>query len=296
MSLRPVPGMLKINWRMFETKEELLSAYWRNPYSMPLALVFHNDDPINGQLNYEIRTNPSFFIAPLTTELYSSPVACRETESYFSSMIPIDIGDSCPVNQYYYSGFIALQTLLDYTKISVSTVSATDAPRRDIKFQIFFLLQLASNTIDFHIPTIHLEMFPKEAYTGNWLVAFRLVIPIYMVMALSQFITYLLILIVGEKEKHIKEGLKIMGLRDSVFWLSWFIIYGLFVAFLSIVSVVLLFTLGVLHYTNYFPVFLLILLYSLSVILIGFMITPFFDNSRVSLNVQHQSWPTSIDL
>lgn len=124
-------------------------------------------------------------------------------------------------------------------------------------------------------------MFPKEAYTGNWLVAFRLVIPIYMVMALSQFITYLLILIVGEKEKHIKEGLKIMGLRDSVFWLSWFFIYGAFVAFLSLVSVVLLYTLGVLHYTNYFPVFLLILLYSLSVILIGFMITPFFDNSRV---------------
>jgi ATP-binding cassette, subfamily A (ABC1), member 5 len=125
-------------------------------------------------------------------------------------------------------------------------------------------------------------MFPKEAYTGNWLVAFRLVIPIYMVMALSQFITYLLILIVGEKEKHIKEGLKIMGLLDSVFWLSWFIIYGLFVAAISVISVILLFSLGVFQYTNYFPVFLLILLYSLSVIMIGFMITPFFDSARVS--------------
>lgn len=148
-----------------------------------------------------------------------------------------------------------------------------------------FFFKIASNTADFRIPNINLEMFPKEAYTGNWLVAFRLVIPIYMVMALSQFITYLLILIVGEKEKHIKEGLKIMGLRDSVFWLSWFIIYGFFVAFLSLLSVFLLFSLGVFQFTNYFPVFLLILLYSLSVILIGFMITPFFDNSRVSLNL-----------
>lgn len=129
---------------------------------------------------------------------------------------------------------------------------------------------------------ITLEMFPKNAYTGNWMVAFRLVIPIYMVMALSQFITYLLILIVGEKENHIKEGLKIMGLRDSVFWLAWFIIYGVFVFFLTGVSVVLLFSLGVFRYTNYLPVFVLILLYSFSVILIGFMITPFFDNSRVS--------------
>lgn len=63
-----------------------------------------------------------------------------------------------------------------------------------------------------------LELFPKEAFTGYWMVAFRVIIPLYMVMALSQFITYLLILIVGEKEKKIKEGMKIMGLRDSIFW------------------------------------------------------------------------------
>lgn len=123
LSMRPEPGVLKINWQIYDTQEELLSSYWRRPLAMPLALVFHNDDPINGQLNYEIRTNPSFFIAPLTNELYSSPVSCRETDTdniISSSMIPIDMGDSCPVNQYYYSGFIALQTLLDYTKISVS--------------------------------------------------------------------------------------------------------------------------------------------------------------------------------
>lgn len=68
------------------------------------------------------------------------------------------------------------------------------------------------------VPEILLEMFPKAAHTGNWMVAFRVVIPLYMVMALSQFITYLLILIVGEKENKIKEGMKIMGLKDSVFW------------------------------------------------------------------------------
>lgn len=71
---------------------------------------------------------------------------------------------------------------------------------------------------DIQIPQIYLDMFPKQAFTGNWMVAFRVVIPLYMEMALSQFITYLLILIVGEKENKIKEGMKIMGLRDSVFW------------------------------------------------------------------------------
>lgn len=143
-------------------------------------------------------------------------------------------------------------------------------------------------------------MFPKGAHTGNWMVAFRVVIPLYMVMALSQFITYLLILIVGEKENKIKEGMKIMGLKDSVFWcvfslntfsniyvylhfrLSWFIIYGIFVLFLTIICCVLLFTLKVFQNTNFILIFLLVLLYSLTIIMFGFMITPFFDKSRVS--------------
>lgn len=119
--MHPVPGINRLNWQFYANQSDLITAYWRNPSKMPLALEFHNDDPFNGQLEYEIRTNPSFFVTPSTSELYSSPVTCRMTEdNYWSSMIPIEMGDACPVNQYFYSGFIALQTLLDYTKISVS--------------------------------------------------------------------------------------------------------------------------------------------------------------------------------
>lgn len=73
-----------------------------------------------------------------------------------------------------------------------------------------FLIQMFSST------SCSLYLFHN--IISDWMVAFRVVIPLYMVMALSQFITYLLILIVGEKENKIKEGMKIMGLRDSVFW------------------------------------------------------------------------------
>lgn len=68
---------------------------------------------------YEIRTNPSFFETPSTEHLYSSPASCRQSSSHWSGVFPIETGDSCPVNQYYYSGFVALQALLDYTKIRV---------------------------------------------------------------------------------------------------------------------------------------------------------------------------------
>ncbi|EEB12939.1 predicted protein [Pediculus humanus corporis] len=255
LNMQERPGKYPIDFVMFHTKDDLMSAYWTDPKSIPIAVVFDEEDP----LQYEIRTNPSFVVTPQTTELYSSPANCRESVSHWAGIFPIETGDSCPVNQYYYSGFVALQTLLDYTKI-----------------------RLDSNKLDLQVPHFLLELFPKEAFTGYWMVAFRVIIPLYMVMALSQFITYLLILIVGEKEKKIKEGMKIMGLKDSVFWLSWFIIYAIFTTFLSIISCVLLFSLQVFQHTNYILIFLLTLLYSFSIIMFGFLITPFFDKSRTA--------------
>ncbi|XP_023723147.1 ATP-binding cassette sub-family A member 5 isoform X3 [Cryptotermes secundus] len=253
------PGLHPISFMMFDTHDDLLTAYWKEPTSIPIAVIFETDDPVKGSLKYEIRTNPSFVVTPSTTELYSSPASCRESEGHWSGVFPIETGESCPVNQYYYSGFVAIQALFDFTKI-----------------------RLDSGQMNIEVPHIMLELFPKKAYTGDWMVAFRVLIPLYMVMALSQFITYLLILIVGEKEKKIKEGMKIMGLRDSVFWLSWFIIYGIFVLFLTIVSSILLFTLRVFQHTNFLLIFLLILLYGLSIIMFGFLLTPFFDKARTA--------------
>lgn len=116
------PGLYEINWQFYETQEDLLGSYWRDPGAMPMAVVFHSDDPYGGPLKYEIRTNPSFVVTPPTTQLFSSQAVCRQTGSTWSSVFPIEAGDSCPSNQYYYSGFVALQALLDYTKIRVSLI------------------------------------------------------------------------------------------------------------------------------------------------------------------------------
>ncbi|XP_060533320.1 cholesterol transporter ABCA5-like [Cylas formicarius] len=257
-----------ISWILYSTMDDLLTAYWLKPSDIPIAVIFQYPDPIDGPLNYEIRTNPSLYGTPSTTILYGSPASCRESNSFWSNVagVPtpvlpeaIEVGDSCPVNQYYYSGFLALQALLDFTKIRLDTGLET-----------------------LQVPQILLEMFPKAAHTGNWMVLVRVLIPLYMVISLSQFITYLLILIVGEKESKIKEGMKIMGLYDSVFWLSWFIIYAIFVLFLTIICCTLLFALKVFQNTNFALIFVLVFLYCLTIIMFGFMVTPFFDKSRTA--------------
>lgn len=132
------PGLYEINWQYYDTQDELIGAYWRDPSAMPMAIVFNSPDPYNGQLKYEIRTNPSFVVTPPTTELYSSPAVCRQTGSTWSSVFPIEAGDSCPSNQYYFSGFVALQALMDYTKIRVifSCLYIKDSIFIDILFTI----------------------------------------------------------------------------------------------------------------------------------------------------------------
>ena len=46
----------------------------------------------------------------------------------------------------------------------------------------------------------------------------RGIIPLYLVIALGTFVGPMLFVIVEEKEKKIKESMKMVGLRGSVFW------------------------------------------------------------------------------
>ncbi|XP_067014846.1 cholesterol transporter ABCA5 [Anabrus simplex] len=253
------PAKHPIHYVFYENEEALLQAHWTSPYAFTAAVIFETDDPINQRLSYKIRLNPSYSTVPVTTRLYMPGVTCRARESHWSGMFPLEPGDICPVNNYFYSGFVAIQALLDYTKIRL------DSDQKDIK-----------------VPEFILELMPKSAFTGDWLYALRVFIPYHMMLSFSNFITYLLILIVGEKEKKIKEGMKIMGLRDSIFWLSWFIIYGVFVLILSIVAMVLLISLEVFKHSNMFLIFLLIYLYSLTIIMMAFVFTPFFNKGRTA--------------
>lgn len=120
LKMRIGPGKYPIEWVFYDTKEELQLAYRKSPYQMKMAVVFNSEDPFNGPLKYEIRTNPNYSEMPPTNVKYSSPASCRQRDSTLSGLLPIESGDSCPINQYYFSGFVAMQALLDYTKIHVS--------------------------------------------------------------------------------------------------------------------------------------------------------------------------------
>ena len=86
--------------------------------------------------------------------------------------------------------------------------------------------------------------------------------------------------ILTEKEKKIREGMKIMGLKNSAFYLSWFITYTIIFTIASLlVSIALthrLFTLSKFGY-----IFLWHWEFSLTLMAMGFLISIFFNKAKV---------------
>ena len=68
---------------------------------------------------------------------------------------------------------------------------------------------------DHDFPSLPLMFLPKREATGQNEIALRAIIPLYMVLAFTQVIPPMLNVIVDEKEKKIKESMKMVGLRDS---------------------------------------------------------------------------------
>lgn len=76
-------------------------------------------------VRYEIRGNPSYGVTPPTTDMFSDSDSCLgqgPIKRQWSGIFP-DPGETCPVQQYYLSGFLPLQTLVDFTKIRVKRIA-----------------------------------------------------------------------------------------------------------------------------------------------------------------------------
>lgn len=44
------PNKLPLNFMVFDTKDNLQAAYWRDPYSVPMAVIFEDPQPISQRL------------------------------------------------------------------------------------------------------------------------------------------------------------------------------------------------------------------------------------------------------
>ena len=92
-------------------------------------------------------------------------------------------------------------------------------------------------------------------------------------------VNFLMVLntIVGEKEYRLRHGMQMMGLKPSVYWLSWFVVNMTIVFFSSLLEVAfgIAFQFNVFVNASFAALFLLFFIFGLSMITFAFFITTF---------------------
>uniref|UniRef100_A0A8C8JEE0 Cholesterol transporter ABCA5 n=1 Tax=Oncorhynchus tshawytscha TaxID=74940 RepID=A0A8C8JEE0_ONCTS len=110
-------------------------------------------------------------------------------------------------------------------------------------------------------------------------------ISIYLVLAFTPFITFLIVNVAAEKEHRLKDTMTMMGLYDSAFWLSWGLLYAALVTTMSILMSIIATYTALFPNSDFIVIFLLIFLYGISSIFFSFMLTPLFKKPKFASTV-----------
>ncbi|KAE9465926.1 hypothetical protein C3L33_02162, partial [Rhododendron williamsianum] len=133
--------------------------------------------------------------------------------------------------------------------------------------------------------TIRLAPFPTREYTDDEFQSIvKEVMGVLYLLGFLYPVSRLISSAVFEKEQKIKEGLYMMGLKDEIFYLSWFITYALQFAISS--GIITLCTMSTLfQYSDKSVVFMYFFLFGLSAIMLSFLISTFFTRAKTAVAV-----------
>lgn len=129
---------------------------------------------------------------------------------------------NCRAANYWYSGFIRLQSLIDAAIIRVSPAAPLPAAESRTNAQVpsfmsRFVRQMQTKR------SVWREMDVKVVMIGQPLSVEvqkypHALISIYLVLAFTPFVTFLIINVAAEKEQRLKDTMTMMGLYDTAFW------------------------------------------------------------------------------
>ncbi|XP_017295532.1 ATP-binding cassette sub-family A member 5 isoform X2 [Kryptolebias marmoratus] len=186
---------------------------------------------------------------PLPSDYIESVASC------YSSLV------NCRAANYWFSGFTRLQSLIDAAIIQMQT-------RRSV------WSELNLNVVMMGQPgSVEVHKFPHA------------LISIYLVLAFTPFVTFLIVNVAAEKEHRLKDTMTMMGLYDTAFWLSWGLLYAALVTAMSVLMAIIATLTALFPNSNFFVIFSLIFLYGISSIFFSFMLTPLFKKPKFASTV-----------
>ncbi|XP_077992060.1 ATP-binding cassette sub-family A member 2-like [Glandiceps talaboti] len=110
---------------------------------------------------------------------------------------------------------------------------------------------------------------------GHSLVVFLTFIWIYYILTITQTVVH-------EKEDRLKEMMKIMGLSNFIYWLSWFLTNLIQMSVTVTLLVVILKYGQIYQYSNLFLLWVFTMLFAVSSILLCFFLSVFFSKARIA--------------
>ncbi|KAJ3027215.1 ATP-binding cassette sub- A member 5, partial [Rhizophlyctis rosea] len=239
--------------RGFANDIDLTTFYTQNPRTLYAGILFNAPS----YTTYTLRLNAS--IVPTRSDPDATDkTTCRSTDPYRFN--------PCTPDKYLYSGTLGLQSLLNSAIIQHH--QSLNPSLNQTPITIF--------------PTAQQIPLEQEEITTGIQAGLEEQNAIWLVVALSFPLTYLLTHVAEEKERKIKEGMMMMGLRPAAFWAGWMVTYMGITLFVTVIVLIVTIAIKVFQYSNAFLILLIMYSYTLSTIALSFPITAFFNKAKMA--------------
>uniref|UniRef100_A0A8C9SU04 ATP binding cassette subfamily A member 3 n=1 Tax=Scleropages formosus TaxID=113540 RepID=A0A8C9SU04_SCLFO len=267
--------------RGFETEEHFEEFVKTDPESGKVlaAVVFkhtfaHNDEPLPLQVSYHLRFKYSPRNAPAREKVELNPN--NDLDWHTLSLFPLfqlpgpreqhDPRGGTP--GYYREGFLAVQHAVDRAIMRAYNSKAATA--------------LLAQT------RVVMSRFPYPPFIYDvFILAIQNQLPLLLVLSFTYTSLNIVRAVVQEKERKLKEYMKMMGLSNGLHWGAWFLMFFLFLS-VSVFFVTLLLCIkvspngAVLTYSDPTLVFFFLMAFAVSTINFSFMISVFFSRANVA--------------
>ncbi|XP_077172968.1 phospholipid-transporting ATPase ABCA3 [Paroedura picta] len=234
----------------------------------------HSQDPLPLQVSYRLRFKYSPRNAPRSEQTGLNPNIDRDWHTRY--LFPLfqlpgprePKYDDGGTPGYYREGFLAVQHAVDKAIIRYHADDSASALLERI--------------------TVVVRRFPYPPYINDlFLLAIQNQLPLLLMLSFTYTSLNIVRAVVHEKEKKLKEYMRMMGLSSWLHWSCWFLMFFLFLL-VSIFFVTVLFCIKVSHQgavlTNSDPtlVFAFLTVFSISTISFSFMVSTFFSKANVA--------------
>ncbi|XWS56284.1 hypothetical protein CRYUN_Cryun09bG0072800 [Craigia yunnanensis] len=245
------------------------------------AVVFHHQGP---QLfDYSIRLNHTWAFSG-----FPDVKTIMDTDGPYLNDLELGV-NIIPTMQYSSSGFLTLQQVLDSFIIFAAQQTETSIASENLELKSLHSTGATSSLelpwMQFSPSNIRIAPFPTREYTDDEFQSIiKSVLGLLYLLGFLYPISRLISCTVFEKEQKIREGLYMMGLKDGIFHLSWFITYAIQFAISS--GIITICTMdNLFKYSDKTVVFVYFFVFGLSAIMLSFLISTFFTRAKTAVAV-----------